>query len=122
MELKKLARHLRKNMTREEVKLWVQLRNFNKQGYHFRRQVPLDGYILDFAEFTQKLIIEVDGSQHSEPEGEAKDKLRDAHFAAAGFSILRFWNNDVNTEMDGVIFKIMSVLKEPPPPKRAPPP
>jgi very-short-patch-repair endonuclease len=122
LDLRKAARHLRKNMTPEEVKLWVNLKVLNKQGYNFRRQVPLDGYTLDFAEFTQRLIIEVDGSQHSEPAGERRDKIRDAHFEAAGFQVLRFWNIDVNTEMDGVIDKILSALKEPPPPKRAPPP
>ena len=109
-------------MTPEEVKLWVNLKVLNKQGYHFRRQAPLDGYILDFAEFTKRLIIEIDGSQHAEPEGVAKDKTRDAHFEAAGFQVLRFWNIDVNTEIDGVIHKILSAVKEPPPPKRAPPP
>jgi very-short-patch-repair endonuclease len=122
LDLKKAARHLRKNLTPEEVKLWVNLKVLNKQGYNFRRQAPLDGYILDFAEFTQRLIIEVDGSQHGEPVGEQKDKIRDAHFEAAGFQVLRFWNIDLNTGMDGVIYKILSALKEPPPPKRAPPP
>jgi very-short-patch-repair endonuclease len=122
LDLRKTARHLRKNLTPEEVKLWVNLKILNKQGYNFRRQAPLDGYILDFAEFTQRLIIEVDGTQHGEREGERKDKIRDAHFKAAGFQVLRFWNIDINTEMDGVIYKILSVLKEPPPPKRAPPP
>ena len=122
MDLRNAARRLRKNMTPEEVKLWVNLKVLNKQGYHFRRQAPLDGYILDFAEFTKRLIIEIDGSQHAEPEGVAKDKTRDAHFEAAGFQVLRFWNIDVNTEIDGVIHKILSAVKEPPPPKRAPPP
>ncbi len=122
MDLRKAARRLRKNMTPEEVKLWVNLKVLNQQGYHFRRQVPLDGYILDFAEFTQRLIIEVDGSQHGEPDGQRNDKIRDAHFESVGFQILRFWNIDVNMEMEGVIHKILSVLKEPPPPKRAPPP
>jgi very-short-patch-repair endonuclease len=122
LDLTKLARHLRKNMTPEEVKLWVNLKTPNRQGYNFRRQAPLDGYILDFAEFTQRLIIEVDGSQHGEPDGVQNDKIRDDHFEAAGFQVLRFWNIDVNSEMDGVINKILSVLKEPPPPKRAPPP
>ena len=105
-------------MTPEEVKLWVNLKVLNKQGYNFRRQPPVDGYILDFVEFTQRLIIEVDGSQHGEAIGERKDKIRDAHFVAAGFQVLRFWNIDVNTEMDGVIHKILSVLKDPPPPLR----
>ena len=106
-------------MTPEEVKLWVNLKVLNKQGYNFRRQAPVDGYILDFIEFTQRLIIEVDGSQHSEAKGERRDKIRDAHFVAVGFQVLRFWNIDVNTEMDGVIHKILSVLKDPPPALRA---
>ncbi len=122
MDLLKTARHLRKNMTPEEVKLWVNLKALNKQGFNFRRQAPVDSYILDFVEFTQRLIIEVDGSQHGEPEGERRDKFRDTHFNAAGFQVLRFWNSDVNLELDGVINKILSVLKVPPPPKRAPPP
>jgi very-short-patch-repair endonuclease len=119
LDLRKIARHLRKNMTPEEVKLWVNLKVLNKQGYNFRRQAPVDGYILDFVEFTQRLIIEVDGSQHGEAIGERKDKIRDAHFVAAGFQVLRFWNIDVNTEMDSVIHKILSVLKDPPPALRA---
>ena len=106
-------------MTPEEVKLWVQLRHFNKQGFHFRRQVPLDGYILDFAEFGHRLIIEVDGSQHGLPEGQSSDARRDAHFGRSGFRILRFWNIDVNEAMDGVIDKIWSALKETPPALRA---
>ena len=106
-------------MTPEEVKLWVNLKVLNNQGYNFRRQVPVDGYISDFVEFTQRLIIEVDGSQRGEAKGERRDKIRDAHFVAAGFQVLRFWNIDVNTEMDGVIHKILSVLKDPPPALRA---
>ena len=107
------ARHLRKTMTPEEVKLWVQLRHLNKQGHHFRRQVPLDGYIVDFAEFGQNLIIEVDGSQHGEAAGERRDQIRDTHFTNAGFQVLRFWNVDVNQAMDGVVDKIIGVLKGP---------
>ena len=122
MDLKKLARRLRKNMTHEEVKLWVQLQFLNKQGYHFRRQAPLDGYVLDFVEFNQRLIIEIDGSQHGEPEGIIRDRLRDTHFEAAGFQILRFWNFEINREMDGVVTKILSLLKEPPPSASRPPP
>jgi very-short-patch-repair endonuclease len=115
LDLRKAARILRKSMTPEEVKLWVNLRYFNQQGYNFRRQVPIDGFIVDFAEFTQRLIIEVDGSQHGEGTVERKDKIRDAHFTKAGFHVLRFWNIDVSLAMDGVIIKIQSMLKEPPP-------
>ncbi len=113
MAARSKARRLRGNMTPEEVILWVQLRFLNKQGYHFRRQVPLDGYILDFAEFGQKIIIEVDGSQHGEAASLARDVRRDAHFSAAGFRILRFWNFQIQTEMDGVIDHILCMLKQP---------
>jgi very-short-patch-repair endonuclease len=108
------ARHLRKHMTHEEVKLWIQLKHLNARGWNFRRQAPTDGYILDFAEFDWKLIIEVDGSQHSEGKTKARDEIRDAHFVEKGFTVLRFWNNQINHEMDGVIDHILSVLPQSP--------
>jgi very-short-patch-repair endonuclease len=113
------ARQLRKQMTREEVKLWVQLKHFNARGYNFRRQAPSNGYILDFAEFNCKLIIEVDGSQHSDPVHKIQDEKRDQHFAAKGFTILRFWNFPINREMDGVIDQVLSALPPTPPALRA---
>ena len=119
MSLTQRARYLRRHMTHEEVKLWVQLKHFNARGYNFRRQAPSNGYILDFAEFNCKLIIEVDGSQHGEPLGERRDSLRDAHFKAKGFQILRFWNFQINREMDGVIDHILSALPPTPPALRA---
>ena len=115
MHLTTRAKQLRKSLTPEEAKLWVQLRYLNRRGYHFRRQAPVDGYILDFVDFGQRLIVEVDGSQHAETEHERRDAERDAHFTAAGFMVLRFWNIDIHRAMDGVIDKIQSVLKEPPP-------
>jgi very-short-patch-repair endonuclease len=108
------ARSLRKSMTPEEVKLWVQLKVLNGEGFHFRKQAPLDGYILDFAEFSQRLIVEVDGSQHGMPSGEGRDAVRDAHFQQAGFRILRFWNRDINTSMDGVMTTILEALQATP--------
>ena len=74
------ARSLRKNMTPEEVKLWVRLRAWRSKGFHFRRQAPIDGYVLDFVCKSHKLIVEVDGSQHGEDRGRAHDEKRDAHF------------------------------------------
>ena len=113
------ARYMRKHMTHEEVKLWVQLKHFNARGFNFRRQAPSDGYILDFAEFNCKIIIEVDGSQHGEASHEKSDAIRDAHFRAKGFTILRFWNFQINREMDGVIRHILSSLPPTPPALRA---
>jgi very-short-patch-repair endonuclease len=101
-------------MTPEEVKLWIQLKSLNARGHHFRKQAPLDGYILDFAEFGHRLIIEVDGSQHGMPSGESRDVVRDAHFGDAGFRILRFWNIDINSNMDGVVLTIEEALRTTP--------
>ena len=115
------ARYLRKHMTYEEVKLCIQLKHFNARGYNFRRQPPTDGYILDFAEFNCKVIIEVDGSQHGEAPGERRDAIRDDHFKAKGFNVLRFWNFQINHEMDGVIDQILNVLPPTPPARAAPP-
>ena len=119
MSLTANARYLRKHMTHEEVKLWVQLQHFNARGYNFRRQTPSDGYILDFAEFNCKLVIEVDGSQHGEALGERRDAVRDEHFKAKGSTVLRFWNFQINREMDGVIDHIQSVLPPTPSALRA---
>jgi very-short-patch-repair endonuclease len=107
------ARQLRKTMTPQEVKLWVQLKYLNREGRHFRRQVSIDGYIVDFAEFSEfseRLIIEVDGSQHGFAKGEASDRIRDKHFAEAGFQVLRFWNSEVDQNMDGVINAVLAPL------------
>ncbi|WP_246737592.1 endonuclease domain-containing protein [Nordella sp. HKS 07] len=79
------ARSLRKAMTPEEVKLWVRLRTWRGKGYHFRRQAPIDGYVLDFVCKSHKPIVEVDGSQHGEDRGRARDEKRDAHFRAKGY-------------------------------------
>jgi len=102
------ARALRKTMTPQEVKLWVHLRRLRPQGFHFRRQAPLEGYTLDFVCFKHRLIVEVDGSQHGFDAGLVHDARRDAHFAAQGFLTLRFWNHDVDRNLDGVVETILS--------------
>ena len=93
------ARKMRADATKAENVLWQALRRKQLGGLKFKRQVPLDGYILDFVCFEAKLIVEVDGSQHAES---ARDQARDRHFEAAGFRVLRFWNDDVLTGLDGV--------------------
>lgn len=102
-------------MTPQEIRLWGELRNLNCQGYHFRRQALVDGYILDFAEFRQRLIIEVDGSQHGFAKEQDRDARRDRHFETAGFRVLRLWNIDVDKNMDGVVLTILNALRLPPP-------
>jgi very-short-patch-repair endonuclease len=100
------ARTMRADSTKAENVLWQALRNKQLEGLKFKRQVPLDGYIIDFVCFEAKLIVEVDGSQHAESD---RDAARDRHFEAAGFRVLRFWNDDVLTALDGVC---MAILRE----------
>ena len=75
-----IARRLRKTMTSQEVKLWVHLRSWRRRGYHFRRQSPRSGYIVDFVCMKQKLIVEIDGGQHNFDAHAARDRSRDRRF------------------------------------------
>ncbi len=105
------ARTLRKTMTNPERKLWVHLRAMKKErGWQFRRQAPLETYIVDFVCFPARLVIEADGGQHNEPVHRAADAERDAHLAREGFTVLRFSNLDINENMDGVIRVIDEAL------------
>ena len=103
----KNARKLRRDMTDAERKLWSILRGRQLEGYRFRRQEPIDQYIVDFICFEARLIIEVDGGQHFESEA---DRKRDAHLEWRGFRVLRFWNNDVLSNPDGVFQIILDAL------------
>jgi len=103
-------------MTRPEVLLWMKLKDLNRSGCHFRRQVPLDGYILDFAEFSHRLVIEVDGPHH---EGDPGDQGRDSHFIRAGFKVLRFWNHEVEGNLADVMARIADALSMTAPTRRA---
>ena len=109
------ARNLRKAMTPQEVKLWVHLRSWRSRGFHFRRQAPRDGYILDFVCLRSRLIVEVDGSQHNFDDHAARDNKRDRHFIRSGFHVLRFWNNEVDKNLRGVLEAIDAALNNPPP-------
>src|SRR5574341_778952 len=106
------ARALRKNPSEVERLLWRYLRMWQLDGYKFRRQHPSGNYIVDFVCLEKRLIIEVDGGQHAEHvEYDAK---RDAWLREQGFSILRFWNNDVLQNMTGVKDAIVSKLQNTP--------
>jgi very-short-patch-repair endonuclease len=121
-----VARKLRKRMTPQEVKLWVHLRSWRQRGFHFRRQAPRDGFIVDFVCLRHKLVVEIDGGQHNYAAHSAGDRARDRHFVEDGFRVLRFWNNDVDSNLEGVLSEIDSALKLAPPPggpsDRHPPP
>jgi very-short-patch-repair endonuclease len=104
------ARQLRKTMTPQEVKLWVRLRELRALGYHFRRQVPRAGYILDFACLREGLVVEVDGTQHGYDDAARRDGERDRRVARDGLMTLRFWNGEIDKNLDGVIEAILAAL------------
>lgn len=103
------ARELRNNMTEAERALWKHLRLRQVGGHKFRRQQPLGKYIVDFVCFEKRLIIEVDGGQHSEQV--VYDSDRNAWLEAQGFKILRFWNNQVLKETEAVKETIIGALE-----------
>ena len=104
------ARHLRRNQTIAETRLWKELRELRHQGYHFRRQVPIEPYIVDFACFSQRVVIEVDGYHHGSPDVRRMDARRDADLEWRGFRILRFSNAQVAEELEGVMLEILHVI------------
>src|SRR5262245_20868838 len=108
-----IARSLRRNPTQAEQRLWPRLRHQQLDGFRFRRQVPLGPYVVDVACLSARLIVEVDGGQHGW-QG-ARDAMRTAWLEAAGFQVVRFWNNDVLANSEGVIQRIREILEAPPP-------
>jgi very-short-patch-repair endonuclease len=109
-----IARRLRKTMTPQEVKLWVHLRGWRDRGFHFRRQSPRSGHIVDFVCLKQRLVIEVDGGQHALDPQRVLDETRDQTFSEMGFRILRFWNSEIDSNLSGVLERIDSELRTPP--------
>jgi very-short-patch-repair endonuclease len=89
----------------------VKLRELKPLGFHFRRQAPVGPHIVDFISFGAKLVIEADGGQHGMPEGARSDQTRDAFLQSQGFTVLRFWNSDIDANLGGVMESILSVLK-----------
>ncbi|MDO8636801.1 MAG: endonuclease domain-containing protein [Dehalococcoidia bacterium] len=108
----KLARSLRRNQSDAERNLWSTLRNSQIDGVKFRRQQPIGNYIVDFISFDKKLIIEVDGGHHNEEPVKILDEQRTKYLESRGFRVIRFWNDDVLTNMDGVFLMIKEVLGE----------
>lgn len=103
------AKHLRKNMTAAERRLWFHLRAYRLNGKRFRRQQPLGPYIVDFVNFGSKVIVEADGGQHSES---ATDERRDAWLKAQGYKVLRFWNHEILRQTDVVLSVIYKAVED----------
>ena len=103
-------------MTPHEVKVWVRLRSWRSRGYHFRRQAPRQGFIVDFVCLKHRLVVEIDGGQHNFDTHHMRDKSRDSTLTESGFRTLRFWNSDVDRNLAGVLQTIDQALREPPHP------
>ena len=103
-----LARSLRSNQTDAEHMLWKHIRAGRFEGYKFKRQQPLGHYIVDFVCFEAMLVIELDGGQHAEQVNE--DAERTLWLASQGFRVLRFWNNEVIENMEGMWASITTAL------------
>ena len=100
---------MRHEPTDAEAAMWRLLRDRRLAAFKFRRQVPFQNYILDFACFDRRFIVEIDGSQHVDSE---RDATREAALIAEGFQIARYWNNDVLQRPTSVLEDILSKLAE----------
>ncbi len=108
------ARRMRKALTDAELKLWNCLRAHRLDGLGFRRQLPILGYIVDFACPEHKLIIEIDGSQHADDGVIHYDQQRTETLQQNGWTVIRFWNDDVLHQIDDACLHILrSIPKEP---------
>ena len=112
------ARRLRLNATNAELRLWNRLRSRSIEGNKFVRQEPIGPYVVDFLCREKRLIIEIDGGQHSENE---QDRVRDQWLTKHNYRLMRIWNNDVMSNMDGVLEAIAAAIRveNPPHPDRS---
>lgn len=108
----KQRRHLRKNATPAEQKLWSRLRAKQLDGLKFRRQYSVDQFILDFYCPSAKLAIELDGESHFYPEEQKRDSERDRQIRSYGIEIIRFLNSDIYENLDFVLEKILELAQE----------
>ena len=106
--LRDRARQLRRHQTDVEGKLWSRLRARQLSGAKFRRQYPIGAFIVDFCCYERRLVIELDGGHHAE-HVEA-DQRRTDFFVSQGYRVLRFWNNEVIENIDGVLEQIAHTL------------
>lgn len=98
-------------MPKAEVLLWEQLRRKQLGGFTFRRQHPIRPFIVDFACMAEKLVIEIDGESHTCEDAEIRDAKRTEYLEAQGWSLLRFWNEDIYSNLGGVLEHIEQHLR-----------
>jgi len=104
--LKDRRRELRRNQTDAERAFWAKVRNKQFLGMKFFRQYSFGPYILDFYCSEKKLAVELDGGQHNQPEGRDSDLVRTDYLNTHGVEVVRFWNNEVLHEIDGVLARL----------------
>ena len=109
MKNRRFARAMRRELTEAEDKLWQEIRDRRLDHIKFRRQAPIGNYIVDFVCLKAKLVIELDGGQHSDS---SYDRTRDAELNARGFRVLRFWNDEVLKEMDAICDTIIAYVRD----------
>ena len=102
------ARRLRRDQTDVEKKLWSHLRDRRLDGWKFRRQVPIDRYVVDFLCADAGLVVELDGGQHTAESDAERTRL----IESCGYLVIRFWNNDVMENTEGVLLRIAKALRD----------
>ena len=108
--LRRHAKKMRSEPTPAEHRLWQILRAKRLAGYKFKRQLPIDQYVVDFVCPRHRLVVEADGGQHAES---PRDTVRDTYLEAQGFRVLRFWNSDIFDNEEGVLTGILNALQTP---------
>ena len=112
-ELLDKARAMRTTSAKTEACLWARLRNRSLAGFKFRRQHPIGRYIVDFVDLENKIVVEVDGGQHAS--SRTYDAVRDQWLSVEGYKVLRFWDNEVFMNLEGVLQTIRDALVTPHP-------
>jgi very-short-patch-repair endonuclease len=108
------SRTFRHAMSEAEVMLWSRLKLLRERGFHFRRQAPFRGYFLDFVCYARRIVIEVDGGQHTDDRQSEHDFVRDRVLERHGFRVLRFWAGEVQRDLRSVMERIVAVLEAQP--------
>ena len=109
--IKENANYLRKNMTPQETKIWSIIRRKQFYGYKFLRQYIIGNYIADFVCREAKIIIEIDGGQHNEGINIQEDTKRTEYLNSKGYKVYRFWNNEIDKNLDGVYQKLKEIFE-----------
>ncbi|MCP5371393.1 MAG: endonuclease domain-containing protein [Hyphomicrobiales bacterium] len=107
------ARALRRRSTEAEKRLWHRLRDRQLHGLKFRRQVPVGTYVVDFLCYENRVVVELDGGQHGDESTRRRDAVRTSFLQERGFRVLRFWNNDVLENLEGVLQAIGGTAPSP---------